>query len=497
MIILYGSQTGTSRCVSELVRRAVEHGFHPETIYNLDSFQNTAQEACAVMEMDAFSIEKIFDVSFAVFVCSTHGDGAEPFNMSRFWAFISRADLPAGILCHLRFAVFGLGDSSYEKYNYCSKRLFNRLSMLGATPVVRRGAGDAQDPNGFLTGLRPWIQELTAYIASHDIQHPPGDLGAASEMLRASLVQRTVLTPREHSQTIMELVFHIPEYTEFTPGDCLGFHPTNPNHREFAEFNRIEDCEYIRTTADFNSCPQQPFFFALRHILRGSVCSKVLQKIEEIATDYSFYHEYILQPRRTVFETIRDLQVTVDLAFVRSFIPQIYPRFFSVTRKGAFYHITAAVVRFFTTIREPRTSICSKYLSRLRIGDAIHIAVGRSNLFFGARRLLFLCTGVGISLPRACVNEFRDKEITVFYGFRHRDRDFLYAAEWEGANVRLFTAASRDDGEYIQDVFRRNPVQSIDDCLVFVSGNSRLSKEAAQLLQEVYGRRVVFQSETW
>ena len=32
-------------------------------------------------------------------------------------------------------ATFGLGESSYPKYNYAAMRLHRRLAMLGATPL--------------------------------------------------------------------------------------------------------------------------------------------------------------------------------------------------------------------------------------------------------------------------------------------------------------------------------------------------------------------------
>ncbi len=43
--------------------------------------------------------------------------GDVPDNMKEFWTFMLRKDLPANSLQNLRYAVFGLGDSSYTKFN--------------------------------------------------------------------------------------------------------------------------------------------------------------------------------------------------------------------------------------------------------------------------------------------------------------------------------------------------------------------------------------------
>jgi sulfite reductase alpha subunit-like flavoprotein len=39
------------------------------------------------------------------------------------WRFLLRKDLPPGSLSNLKFTVFGLGDSSYEKFNAMAKKL--------------------------------------------------------------------------------------------------------------------------------------------------------------------------------------------------------------------------------------------------------------------------------------------------------------------------------------------------------------------------------------
>lgn len=53
--------------------------------------------------------------ALAVFVTSTTGQGDVPANAATFWKSLLRKKLPPTCLSHLRFTIFGLGDSSYPK----------------------------------------------------------------------------------------------------------------------------------------------------------------------------------------------------------------------------------------------------------------------------------------------------------------------------------------------------------------------------------------------
>lgn len=63
------------------------------------------------------------------------------------------------MLC-LRFAVLGLGDSSYAKFNFVAKRLHKRLMQLGGEPLVALGLGDDQHELGYDAVADSWIENL-------------------------------------------------------------------------------------------------------------------------------------------------------------------------------------------------------------------------------------------------------------------------------------------------------------------------------------------------
>ena len=158
--ILYGSQTGTAQDVAEGLGRDAER-------YAIDA------HVCA---MDDVPRDALPSLKLVVIVCSTTGDGATPDNMKANYRALLRKSLPATFLAGVRFAIFGLGDSSYTKYNATARRLWVRLQQLGATPLLTApGLGDDQEQLGYDAALEPWAEALwTRLLASDALPLPPG-----------------------------------------------------------------------------------------------------------------------------------------------------------------------------------------------------------------------------------------------------------------------------------------------------------------------------------
>lgn len=144
LTILYGSQTGTAQDLAEQIWRESKR-FH---------FTGT------VMPMDKYDVRYLIDEKLVIFVCSTTGQGEEPDNMKTFWKFLLRKSLPPDSLNALHYAVLGLGDSSYEKFNFVSKRLNKRLQQLGANTIQAIGLCDDQHDLGASAVYIKWIADL-------------------------------------------------------------------------------------------------------------------------------------------------------------------------------------------------------------------------------------------------------------------------------------------------------------------------------------------------
>lgn len=78
--------------------------------------------------------------------------------MQKFWKFLLRKSLPSDSLAKLNFGVIGLGDSSYQQFNFVAKRLHKRLIQLGANPIQPPGLCDDQHDLGIGAVLFPWLE---------------------------------------------------------------------------------------------------------------------------------------------------------------------------------------------------------------------------------------------------------------------------------------------------------------------------------------------------
>jgi len=142
--ILFGSQGGRSKEIGDLVKLELERD---------------GETRCEIFEMNAFPVGQLEKTQAAVFICSTTGDGAAPYNMQRFWNELKRKTWN-NRFSSLKFAVVGLGDTSYERYNYAAKRLYNRMKQVGGVPMCRRCDCDDMDECGVYTALETWLPLL-------------------------------------------------------------------------------------------------------------------------------------------------------------------------------------------------------------------------------------------------------------------------------------------------------------------------------------------------
>ncbi|TVU05458.1 hypothetical protein EJB05_48623, partial [Eragrostis curvula] len=145
LVILYASQTGNAMDVAERVGREAKRGGCPDV---------------DLLSMDSFNPSCLPGEGFVVFVVSTMGQGDPPDSMKSFWKYLLQKHLGSQWLEGLQYAVFGLGDSGYQKYNFPAKKLDQRLSDLGAKQIINKGLGDYQHPAGYEGALDPWLQSL-------------------------------------------------------------------------------------------------------------------------------------------------------------------------------------------------------------------------------------------------------------------------------------------------------------------------------------------------
>lgn len=79
-----------------------------------------------------------------IIITSTTGQGHFPSSILPLWNFLIRSDLPQDLLQDFHYALFGLGDSTYPKFNWPVRKLNRRLDMLGAREIIEKGEADDQ-----------------------------------------------------------------------------------------------------------------------------------------------------------------------------------------------------------------------------------------------------------------------------------------------------------------------------------------------------------------
>ncbi|CAG4989605.1 unnamed protein product [Parnassius apollo] len=128
LVVFYGSQTGTGE---EFASRLAKEGIR----YKMKGMVADPEE-CDMEEL--IKLPGIPN-SLAVFCMATYGEGDPTDNAMEFYDWLKNGDPD---LTGLNYAVFGLGNKTYEHYNAVAIYLDKRLEELGATRVYELGLGD-------------------------------------------------------------------------------------------------------------------------------------------------------------------------------------------------------------------------------------------------------------------------------------------------------------------------------------------------------------------
>jgi len=141
--ILFGTESGNSEMVADDIAEALtEHGI-----------------ACRVSDMENYGPVDLARESTVVVITSTYGEGELPQTAITFYERLER-EKPD--LSGLRFAAFGLGDSTYATYNRAIQTFVSCLTGLGATQLGATGYHDADsglDPSDVATD---WLSAVFA-----------------------------------------------------------------------------------------------------------------------------------------------------------------------------------------------------------------------------------------------------------------------------------------------------------------------------------------------
>ncbi|BDS50672.1 flavodoxin domain-containing protein [Rhodoluna lacicola] len=143
VVILFGTESGNAEFAAEDIAAEIS---------GRDS---------EVVDMTDFDVSDFTPENFYIIISSTHGEGELPSGAVPFFEALE-SDAPD--LAGIEYAVFGLGDSSYENYSRGSELISEKLTELGAKRVGEYGRHDADTGTLPNAGAVAWSKDiLSAY----------------------------------------------------------------------------------------------------------------------------------------------------------------------------------------------------------------------------------------------------------------------------------------------------------------------------------------------
>ncbi|WVZ68934.1 hypothetical protein U9M48_017805 [Paspalum notatum var. saurae] len=469
LLVLYASQTGNAMDAAERVGREAERGGCP---------------AVDVLSMDSFDPSRLRNERFVVFVVSTTGQGDPPDSMKGFWRYLLQKDLGAQWLEGIHYAVFGLGDSGYQKYNFAAKKLDRRLLHLGAEPVVGIGLGDDQHPSGYEGALDPWLLSLwkslnetdrslfprisdindpnlniledpkvhIIYYSSNEVPQdsifsdPSKIIISARSMSPAlqfhddgeppymiQMVKNQRLTKEDSDRDVRHFELEDPSSAiSYKIGDALEILPSQNRAAVDAFIERCNldpDC-YITVMSFFATAEHEK------------------EKLQYFASPEGRddLYKYNQKESRTVLEVLEDFpSVQMPFEWLVQLTPPLKKRAFSISSSPLAHpkqiHLTVSIVSWLTPFKRTRYGLCSTWLARLNQNEDNLIPCWIHKGSLPPPRplvpLVLIGPGTGCAPFRAFVEERAAQAaaeptapVVFFFGCRNQDNDFLYKDFW-------------------------------------------------------------------
>lgn len=517
LTIVYGSQTGNARRVAEAL--ATQCGGEGLSV--------------RLLRADAYQTRELKDERYLAIVISTQGDGDPPDDAIGFVEFLEGRRAPK--LPQLKYAVLGLGDSSYPQFCAIGQRLDTRLEALGASRWLPRADADLDvdtvaDPwrEGLLGQAREALKARPQPLASVTPlrPHAQGAEPAASAWSRerpyaAELIlnQRITATAPERAVSDRD-IRHIEldlgdSGLDYAPGDALGVWAHNPPALVEALLQALRLDGETAVAIGSDTLPLREWLSSRREITRLS--RPFVAAHAERSGDAAL--QALLAPdAQPALAALLAAQQPLDLlrahpgdwtadALVAALRP-LQPRMYSIASSrsvvGEEAHLTVAHVEY-THGGELRWGAGSHYLASAAEGARVPVFIERNERFRlpqdGSRDILMIGPGTGVAPFRGFVQEREAAGAGgrnwLFFGNPHARSDFLYQTEWQdalrrGALHRIDLAFSRDQAEkvYVQHRLRergRDVFAWLDNgAHLYVCGDAtRMAKDVHAALLEI------------
>lgn len=473
LTLVYGSQTGNAKRIAEALAAKFEAEGLPVRL----------------LRADAYPTRELKDERFLAIVISTQGDGDPPDDARALVEFIEGKRAPQ--LPQLRFAVLGLGDSSYPQFCVIGQRLDARLEALGAQRWVARADADLDID----TIAAPWSTQVLA--EAKDALKPRPQLASVTPLrphiaapvawtrerpFAAELLANLPITGRGSDRDVRHLEVSLEgSGLDYEPGDALGVWIENPPALVEAIADALDLDADAPVALGGDTLPLREWLGRKREITRLS--RPFIATHAAHAGSDALNHLLAPDQREGLTALMAQSQI-VDLllehpgawtaeALIEALRP-LQPRLYSIasSRKavGDEAHLTVAHIEY-RHGDALRWGAASHHLASREEGASLPVYIERNERFRlptdASRDVIMIGPGTGVAPFRGFVQERSVVGASgrnwLLFGNPHARSDFLYQIEWQdalkrGELHRLDLAFSRDQAHkvYVQHKLREH-----------------------------------------
>ncbi|MFV0548201.1 MAG: NADPH-dependent assimilatory sulfite reductase flavoprotein subunit [Limnobaculum xujianqingii] len=503
--ILSASQTGNARRLATQLRDDLSHAGLSATLVNAGEYK----------------FKQIDQERQLIVVASTQGEGDAPEEAIALYKYLFSKKAPA--LSQTQFAVFGLGDTSYENFCQTGKDFDRRLEELGAKRLLARVDADVDYQSLAEQWSHQIVERLKAEVPASlpsSAAHTQGisenhSKYTKQQPLIASLSVNQKITSRSSDRDVRHIEIDLGDSgLSYQPGDALGV--WFQNDVELIEVLLSELSIDGDTQVEVQGKPQ-PLKDALKYHYELTQNTTAIvefyanhssdSRLVELLTNKARLQEYA--HNTPIVDMVRHAPSSMDAQTLLTMLRPITPRLYSIASSqeevGSEAHLTVDVVRY-NVDGNARTGGASGYLAdRLEEEGDIAVFIEHNDNFRlpddPSTPVVMIGPGTGIAPFRAFMQQREaigaEGKNWLFFGNPHFTSDFLYQVEWQryvksGLLNRIDLAWSRDQQHkvYVQDKLRENGSELWqwiqDGAHLYVCGDAnRMAKDVERALLDV------------
>lgn len=504
--LISASQTGNARRVAEALRDDLIAAKLNVTLINAGDYK----------------FKQIANEKLLIVVASTQGEGEPAEEAVALHKFLFSKKAPK--LDNTAFAVFGLGDTSYEFFCQAGKDFDAKLAELGGERLLDRVDADVE----YQAAATQWRARLVDVLKARAPAAPSVQVaasGAVNEVhtspytkeapLTASLAVNQKITGRDSEKDVRHIEIDLGDSgLRYQPGDALGvWYQNDPALvKELVELLWLKGDEPVTVEGKNLSLAEALQWHFELTVNTGNIVENyaTLTRSETllplVGDKAQLQHYAATTP---IVDMVRfspaqlDAQALVDL--LRPLTPRLYSIASSQAEVESEVHVTVGVVRYEIEGRARAGGASSFLADRVEEEGEVRVFIEHNDNFRLPANpqtpVIMIGPGTGIAPFRAFMQQRAadgaEGKNWLFFGNPHFTEDFLYQVEWqryvkEGVLSRIDLAWSRDQKEkvYVQDKLRQQGAELWrwinDGAHIYVCGDAnRMAKDVEQALLEV------------